>query len=148
MANPSIIAQGKLNRLRGSIQFADNPNLNVTQPYLARTGISIAFDGDTSKYIPTSTGAVISQEPYVISTVTINLLKTNGLGEQYKEQWEANSAIGDLTIQPDTSAMTPFTIVNAVIQNVGEMAMNGEQEAVQVRLQGIYYINNDMWNLT
>ena len=56
-SNPQVV-QGTLNRLRGSVVFADYPDLQVTSAYLAKEAISISFDGDTSLLIGTLTGAV------------------------------------------------------------------------------------------
>ena len=64
MANPQI-AQGTLNRARGSVVVADSPELNVTAPYLGREGISTNFEGDTTARIHTLTGVVNSPEIYM-----------------------------------------------------------------------------------
>ena len=75
MANQQVL-QGTLNRLLASVVYAGSPELNVTSSYLAKDGVSIAFDGDTSQLIGTMTSAVTSPEPYIYATVTMHLLKT------------------------------------------------------------------------
>ena len=41
MAGNPLIDQGVLNRIRGSVQWADFPGLNVTAPFLDREGINL-----------------------------------------------------------------------------------------------------------
>ena len=89
MAGNPLIQQGTLNRLRGSVVYANDATLNVTAPYLAREAISIAFEGDAGMLIPTLTGGVTSPEPYQLATITIHLVKSQALANVYKSQIES-----------------------------------------------------------
>jgi len=144
MSNPQII-QGTLNRLLASVVYADFPQLNVTSGYLAREAISLAFEGDTSQLIGTLTGAVTSPEPYVYGTVTMHLLRTQALGNAYKTQIETNTTMGSVTIYPDTTALTPFQLNNCVLSSIQEVAFDGTQAGLIVRLRGIYSINSALF---
>ena len=57
MPNP-LIEQGSLNRIKASVVWNDNADLNVTAPYLGAAGIRLGLDGGTTVFLPTMTGAV------------------------------------------------------------------------------------------
>ena len=144
MAN-NLIQQGTLNRLLASVVYADFQQLNVTSGYLAKEAISIGFEGDTSMLIGTLTGAVTSPEPYMFGTVTIHLLRTQALGDAYKQQIETNTTMGSVTIYPDTQTLSPVQLNNCVLQSIQETAFDGNQAGLVVRLRGVYNINSTMY---
>jgi hypothetical protein len=143
--NP-LIAQGTLNRLRGSVVIPDHSGLNVTAPYLGKEGIGLALEGEATGIIPTMTGIVTSPEPYMIVSVTLNILKTNGLAARYKAQMEDNTVIGNITVIPDTSALPNYLLYNCAIESVQPMKLSGEDAGFVVTLRGYYVINNALWN--
>jgi hypothetical protein len=145
-SNP-MIPQGTLNRLRGSVNFANLPALNVTAPYLVKDGIAISLDGDATTVLPTMTGVVTSPEPYMLATVTINVLKTNGLAASFKAQMEDTTIVGDMVVTPDTSSLPTYSITNSSIESVREMKFNGEDAGWTITLKGAYLINNSLWSL-
>ena len=144
MSNPQVV-QGTLNRLLASVVYASFTNLNVTAPYLSKEAISIAFEGDTAMLINTMTGAVTSPEPYQLATVTIHLLRTQALAEAYKAQIETNTTMGSVTVYPDTTALAPYQLNNCVLQSVQEIAFDGSQAGLVVRLRGVYAINSSLF---
>ena len=83
--NPQI-PLGTLNRLLTQVTWNSFPSLNVTPSYLGRESVHLARDGEAVVYIPTLTGAVTSPEPYLMITMTMHLLKTQGLAGQYEAQ--------------------------------------------------------------
>src|SRR6202790_1583538 len=111
-SNP-MIAQGTLNRLRGSVKFVSNPQLNITAPYVVKEGISLSLEGEATLVIPTMTGVVQSPEPYMIANVTINIVKTNGIASTYKTFLENTSLVGDMVITPDTIALPTYYVNNS-----------------------------------
>lgn len=145
MAGNPLIQQGTLNRLRGSVVFASNQTLNVTAPYLSREAISIAFEGDAGMLIPTLTGGVTSPEPYQMATVTINLVKSQALADVYKQQIESNVNVGDISVIPDSAALSDYQINNCVLKGVRDLTFDGNQAGFVVTLQGIYSVNNNLW---
>lgn len=147
MANP-LVPQGTLNRLRASLVYASNPSLNVTAAYLAREAISVSFENDAGRLIGTLTGGVTSPEPYQMCTVTMHILKTQGLASTYKSQFEANTSVGDVTLIPDAATLPNYNLSNAVLMGVSEMTFDGGQPGFAVRLQAIYYVNSNLFNLT
>lgn len=146
MSNP-LIAQGTLNRLRASVSIPAFPTLNVTAAYLGKDGIGVAFQGDQTLMIPTLTGTVTSPEPYQLVEITMALLRTQALGDAYKVQAELSTLLGDLTMRPDSSILSPYTFRNCAIQRVRDLPMNGTDAGYVVTLGGYYNINDDLWNL-
>ena len=51
------------------------------------------------------TGAVPSPAPFQIATLTIALLKSQPQSDLVKQQFENNTLLGMITIQPDVSAI-------------------------------------------
>ena len=62
--NP-LIDQGVLNRVKGTVVWADFPVLNVTAPFLDREGINFRVTGEASAQLPTLTGIVQSPECFL-----------------------------------------------------------------------------------
>jgi hypothetical protein len=147
MANSPNTTQGTLNRLRGSLNWTSFPLLNVTAPFLGREGISITFEGETTVYINTMTGAVTSPEPFLKVTVEMQLLKTQSLSTQYKAQMELQSTLGECTVIADSSVFPNYVFENASIQNVRNIRFNGEDASFAVTIGGIYIINSTLWAL-
>jgi hypothetical protein len=145
MPNP-LIAQGSLNRVRGSLLWPANNGLNVTAPYLTKAGMRLAFQGETTVYLPTMTGAVTSQEPYMMFELAVNLVKSNGLAQLYKAQMETNSALGDGTLRPDTASLSPFSLVNCSIRSVREVDISGEDPAFAIMIGGYYLVNSALFD--
>ena len=147
MANP-LVPQGNLNRLRASVVYSSSASLNVTASYLAREAISMAFENDAGRLIGTLTGGVTSPEPYQMVTVTMHLLKTQGLSATYKAQFESNTAVVDVTVIPDSATLPDYHLSNCVLMGISEMTLDGNQAGFAARLQGIYYVNANLFNLT
>lgn len=145
MAN-QLVAQGTLNRLRASIVWGDHPELNVTAAYLGEEAIRLALEGEATNFIPTLTGQVTSPEPYMGIGLTVNLLKTQPLSDLYKKQMEALALIGDGTVRPDSTVLSPYPIVNCSIQAVRELSLNGRDAGWIVSIRGYYNINASLWD--
>lgn len=144
--NPRV-PQGTLNKLRGSVSFTDHPELNVTASFLGEEGISLDFEGDASGYAPTMTGAVPSPNPYMLATVTMHLLRTQSLANQFKEQVEDTTTIGDLSVTTDTSTLDAYYLENCTLLSPREVAMNGKDPNYTVMVKGTYPINASLFNL-
>lgn len=145
MPNP-LIAQGSLNKLRASITWPSFPTLNVTAPYLSKEGIRLALQGESVLYLPTMTGAVTSQEPYMMAECTINLLKSQSLANLYKQQMETNALLGDATIRPDAVPLGIYQITNCSIKSIRELDFSGEHALFSVNIGGYYNINSILFN--
>jgi hypothetical protein len=143
-ANP-LVSQGVLNRLRASVTWNSFPSLNVTPSFLNREGIRLAFEGNATQFLPTQTGAVTSPEPYQMISLTINLLKTQGLSQLYEAQRQSASVIGNGVVRPDTTTLAPYDIYNCGIMNVRELAFSGEDAGYSVSISGYILLNSSLW---
>ena len=144
-ANP-LIAQGTLNRLRGSVIWNNFPALNVTAPYLHKEGIRLALEGEATVYIDTMTGGVTSPEPYQRVSLTIALLKTQPLAAAYKAQKELSTLLGPGIVRGDSAALPPYQLTNCAIRNIRELVFNGEDAAWAIIIGGYYQINSSLFS--
>jgi hypothetical protein len=147
MSSNPMIPQGTLNRLRGSVNFVSNSQLNVTAPYLGKAGISLTLEGESTLMIPTMSGTVTSPEPYMMVSCVINLLKTQNLAAVFKAQMENTTLIGDFVVTPDASTLPTYYVNNAAIESVKDMPLNGEDAGFVITLKGYYIVNNALWNI-
>lgn len=145
MANP-LVVQGTLNRILASVVWQNFPALNVTAPFLNREAIRLALDGESTRFLPSLTGAVTSAEPYMMVTLTINLLKSQNLAALYKAQMELQSVLGDCVVRPDVTTLPPYDFTNCAIQSVREQAYSGEDAGFAVTVRGYYLINSSLFN--
>jgi hypothetical protein len=145
MASP-LVAQGTLNRLRGSIVCNNNANLNVTPSFLTKEGIRLSFSGETVTYIPTMTGAVTSSEIYLIAEITAHLNKAQALANIYKQTMENNSLIGDVTVRSDSAALGIYNIANASIGAVRELDFSGDSAQFVIVIKGYYLVNSVLFD--
>lgn len=147
MATNPNVAQGTLNRLRASVLWTNFPALNITAPFVGEEAIRLAFEGESTVFIDTMTGAVTSPEPYLKVNVTAHLLKSQQLSDLYKQQMEQSSLLGDGIVRPDATTLSPWPITNCAIQSVRELNFNGKDAGYAVTIKGYYVINANLWNL-
>lgn len=145
MAVNTAISQGNLNRIRGSVVFPSNPDLNVTAEYLGTGMISIAFDGNVTDFINTATGRVTSQVPYLPVTVTINLLRTQSLAQTWLTQAQTNSLLGTATVVPDATTLNNITIQNCAIMTVPGQSFDGGNPDFPITIGGYMIVNSELW---
>jgi hypothetical protein len=143
--NP-LVPQGVLNKLRASVSLISLPDLNIIQSFLTDDGISLAFEGEASGYIPTMTGAVPSPNPYQIATATVHILKTQGLAQAWKQQQETNTNLGDIAIKGDAATLSDYYLSNCALMGVGELDFSGKTPAYVLSIRGIYYLNAGLFS--
>jgi hypothetical protein len=146
MSGNPLVDQGTLNRIMASVVWTNFPALNLTSPYLAREGIRLALEGNATDYFGTMTGAVPSPAPYQICTITMALVKSQPLSNQYKLQFESNTILGNCTVRPDTSTLGIYDLNNVVLESVREMTFAGEEPSFVVTGKGYYLVNSDLFN--
>ena len=144
MSNPNI-ALGQLNRLISSVTWQSFPALNVTASFCNRGGIRLAFNGEATLILPAMAGTVISPEPYQMVTLTINLLKTQGLAQQYELQRQTSTPLGNGVARPDATTLAPYQMINMAIENVNELSFAGEDAGYSVVCRGYILVNNSLW---
>lgn len=148
MPNPNV-QQGTLNRLKASVVWNDYPELNVTPSFLGKEMVRLSFEGKITEFIPTTTGAVTSPQPYQKVTFTMHLLKTQALAPLYKAQLEDSSLLGDCTLWPDVqtgTGLSSYSFQNCAIEDIRELAFDGNDAGFSVVIGGYYIVNNALWN--
>ena len=145
MPNP-LIDQGSLSLVRASVTWPSNSGLNVTAPYLAKAGIRLALQGKSTLYLPTMTGAVTSQEPFMMVDMTIHLLKSQSLSNQYKSQMESNALMGNASVRSDAVSLGVYQLINCAITGVRELDFSGQHEEFAVSIEGYYLCNANLFN--
>ena len=144
MANPQI-PQGTLNRLLNTINFPDNPQLNITPSFLDKDQSSLAFDGVATLQIETASGVVTSPEPYIMVSCRIHVLKSQALSGTWLQFLQNSSIVGEYTVYTDSSVYPSITISNGSIKNVEELLLNGTKADFTIVLGGYYNINSSLW---
>jgi hypothetical protein len=147
MPNP-LIEQGSLNRIKASVVWNENADLNVTAPYLGAAGIRLGLDGGTTVFLPTMTGAVTSPEPYQMITLSMNLLKTQQLADLYKQRMEVDARIGNGVVYPDVQkgGINSYQIINCAIESVRELNLAGTDASYEVSVRGYYLVNSTLFD--
>jgi len=146
MASP-LVAQGSLNRLRGSIIFPNNPALNITAPFLGEEGININPEGNVSDVLETMTGTVNSPVPYQMISVEVELLKTQSFSDLFKQQLEFDAEIGPFQVYLDAKTLSGYTIQNGVISTASPGRLNGKNVGFMVTLRGFYLVNSNLYDV-
>jgi hypothetical protein len=142
--NP-LTNHGSLNRVRGSIIVPLFPILNITSPYMGKNLLSVNFEGNFDEQVETATGVVTSPEPYVMATVTADLLRTQGLATAWLAQGQLISDIGPITVFSDSSSFEPIVITNTVIRSVEPGVFDGMNPIVKLTLRGVFIVNALLW---
>lgn len=142
--NP-LTPQGVLNRVRGSLQFPNFSSLNVTASYLGAEGISLSRTTKVTTPIPTMTGIVQSPEPFQLILLTVALLRTQGLAQQFETQLQLNSLLGPATVRTDAVTLPPYSLLNMAISQVGELRFNGTTPMYGVELEGYMLVNSSLF---
>ena len=144
MANPNV-PQGNINKLIASMNFAANAALNITPSYLGRGGIRITFNGRITENLPAMTGVVPSPEPWVPFTATVELLKSQGFSDVWKQTYEQDAYVGNTTVWPDSTTLSPFQLQNASITGVRDLPLNGSDPTFAVTIEGSYAVNQGLY---
>lgn len=145
MANP-LISQGTLNRIRCSIIIPDFSSLNITSAYMGKNFATITFGGDFTTQIETATGVVNSPEPYVMTTVSVGILRTQSLASAWFSQLQDSTILGTVTIHSDTSAFPAISLVETSATGFNPGAYDGADPVSALTLRGVFYTNNSLWN--
>lgn len=147
MATNPLILQGTLNRVRCSIALASLPALNITSSYMTERFADLDLPGEFSALIPTGTGAVTSPEPYIIGTISVGLLRTQSLAAAWLAQAQILADIGNVTVHSDAAPFPRATLGNCVF-GLNPGAFDGKSPEVRITIRGVYYVNNELWNMT
>ncbi len=145
-SNPQI-AQGVINRIRGNIQIASFPALNVTASFLGDQGFSFTRAGPATTMINTLTGRVPSPEPYQPVDIEIHLVKSQALASAWEAQLQTLSIIGSILVYTDAATMPNYQFTQCAISNIAAISANGKSADYTLTLTGTYIVNNSLWAL-
>ena len=143
--NP-LIQQGQLNRIITHVIVPNFPQLSVTAPFMAKAMASVAFDEEFVDQPETATGIVNSPMPYVKSTLTVNLIRSQAVCGLWVAQIQSQAMIGDVTVYSDSTLFPSITISNASITGMEPGPFDGTDPTVKATVKGIWYTNSTMWS--
>src|ERR1700677_96176 len=143
--NPQTI-QGILNRVITSVVVTSFPQLSLTAPFMAKSMAQLDFDEDAVDQIGTATGIVNSPQPYVLATLTANLLRSQGIAAAYIAQWQQQAILGSVTVYPDSHVFPPITLVNCSLLRPTPGPYDGQDPTVKATIKGVFYTNAIMWS--
>lgn len=148
MPNPNT-AQGFLNRTNAAVYFLKYPELNVTPSFVGKAGISLRFTSKATTIIPTMSGRVLSPEPYLEATLTLDLIRSQSLAGLWQNQMEQDSKLGNLTVYPDIDTSTPgigvYELINCAMDDPPDLPFAGTDASYRITVSGTYNINNSLW---
>lgn len=147
MANP-YLAAGPLNRVRCSVVVTSTPTLNITSQFMGKSFAHIEFEGDFVQQIEVGTGVVNSPEPYVMATITVGLLRSQGLSAAWLAQSQDTGILGDVTIYSDTSVWPAIALSDTAIRTINPGAFDGTDPIVRLALRGTFLINSALWSFS
>ena len=145
MTNP-LINLGNLNRVRASVVFPSFTALNITSSQMGRRFVSLVYDEEFVQQIQQGVGIINSPEPYVMATITCDILRTLPLAQAFISQVEATAVLGTVKVHSDTSAFPVRTVHNASVLKADPGAYDGIAGVLALTIRGIFYPNNDLWN--
>lgn len=148
MATNPLINLGNLNRVRASVVFPSFTSLNINSFQMGRRFVSLTFDEDFVQQIQQGVGIINSPEPYVMATVSCDVLRTLPLADAFITQLEATSVLGTVKIHSDTSAFSVKTVYNASVIRAEPGAYDGVNGVLALTIRGIFYPNNDLWDFS
>lgn len=143
--NP-LTFQGQLNRISVHVIVTDFPQLTVTAPFMSKSLASITFEGPWVDQIGTATGLVNSPKPYVMASITVNLLRTQYVSGAWIAQMEDTAVIGDVTIYSDApQTFPPIELTDCSITEFEPGAFDGTDPTVKATVKGVFVVNNQLW---
>ena len=147
MAQPTLIDQGTLNRLLTQIQLPNFPGLTTPSSNMGRRQVSISFNGPATTPIPTATGMVMSPEPFIQVTINLCLLRTQGLGQAWRQQIETGTVLGPVTAYLDVrnSIEPEYSFQNCAVAHVGDIDGAGSSGEYNITITGTYPINSGLY---
>ena len=139
------IVQGNLNRAAVHIVVTSYPALSLTASTMSKGQAHLTYEGNAVTQIQTATGIVDSPEPFLMTTLVVNILRTQAVANAWILQQQSNATIGNVEVYPDSTSYSPTIIQNTAIQNIDNGPYDGSDPTVRVTLRGQVQINSSMW---
>lgn len=144
-----LIQLGQLNRLGSSVRFKDFPQLNITAPFLTKSGVKYTQTGDGVVHLPVMIGTIPSLEPFVMVDIDVGIAKTLPLAQAFQAQQQINSFLGVTVVRPDlppgSAGIQPYNLQNVTIQNPTTQDFSGQDPSYTIKLRGYFPINSAIY---
>jgi hypothetical protein len=141
---PQVI-QGNLNRAAVHIVVNSYPALSLTASTMSKGQAHLTYEGDAVTQIGTATGIIDSPEPYLMTTLVVNILRTQPVANAWLLQQQSSATIGTVEVYPDATSYSPTVIQNCAIQNIDPGPYDGSDPTVRITMRGQVQINSSMW---
>jgi hypothetical protein len=112
---------------------------------MGKSFAKLDFEGNFVEQIETGTGAVRSPEPFVMATLTVSILRTQGLSAAWLAQAQDDGYIGLVNAHGDSSVFPVVSLNETVIRHIDPGAYDGTDPIVRLVLRGTFYVNGAMW---
>lgn len=142
--NP-LIQQGSLNRLLTNVMVTDYPFLNASASYMSKSLATLTFDGSFVDQIPTATGIVNSPSPFVMGSLTINLLRSQNVASLWIAQVQSEGILGTVTVFPDSTLFPKIGLQNCSIESIDPGAYDGMDPTTKITVKGVFNLNAALW---
>ncbi len=130
---------GFLNKLRIAVIFHDCPGLNLGAGDLAQAGVRFKTEA-LPPVINAETG--VAEPPRALkATLSISVLKTLPVAEAYKQTLETDRRVGRICYRPDTSALSPFFLLDCMLERIAGETSNGTDAAIEFIITGTSPVN-------
>lgn len=132
-----------LNKLLSKVIFSDATELNVSPSDLGENMISVSIDDDVVHRLRAATGTVASASLYVQINISISVLKTSPVFQNYASAILNNAIVGGtVTVYDDRGV--PYTGKDVSL-NLKEIPnMNGTEPAVTFIVQANLPVNSKL----
>ncbi len=144
------VNQGTLNLIRCSIIIPSYTNLSITPEYMSHEMAGITFDGPAVEQYDTGTGLVNSPQPYVKTTLSLTILKTQSLSAAWFAQFQKQCILGTVVVHPDVdtaSGWPTIKIHTAALMHPQPGRFNGKEPGVVLTISGKVNANSDLFNI-
>jgi hypothetical protein len=148
MATNPNVSQGTLNRIRASVIIPAFPTLKITSSFMGKGFVTTRPHGPYTTFVETGTGQILSPEPYVIFTITVDLLRTQALSGAWLAQIQASTILGIVDVHPDSAAFPRLKFRECGVEDFDPGAMDGKSPTVPLVIRGKLNVNNNLWNMT
>ena len=139
------VNQGILNRVQASIILPSYPALNITSDYMSKSFVTVAFTERFVDQPETATGLVQSPKPYVVTTATVGLLRSQALSGTYLSTVKKYALVGRVVVYPDADTFPVIRIRECSIVDLDPNTYDGQDPTVKVTFQGKVDVNENIW---
>jgi hypothetical protein len=132
-----------IHKLRGSVTFSDNPELNFTAQYLTQGMFNISADNAPSNAIPLAIGMIVSKETTLMRTLTFSLNKASELANVWLDRINSDCQVGNANIQMLVPNLKE-KLLNCTITKAPDYDESGQSADLTFSITGYKLINTSL----